>query len=231
VGLPDLDLVAGSYDINALRAKFGTKPGQPLIALFLEHISGAGTPPGRSLEHEQKNMFYLTDMARQRGWKVVAHCHGQERQSISSLYFPNRIGLLRGLQQRGVTFIVNFVPSTVGGVTFHRGCPYELMAAADAVTGSTGAMTPKVYALGKRYFDFYGSWIGSGPNRIATGARGGLQNFPNFSTVGDQWRTLIDAVENNKGSIEQDPVFVEEQFHKLDQQCWKRMLKLAEEGQ
>lgn len=223
VGQPEFDLIE-DYDIPAIRQRLRCKEGQPLVALFLEHVSGSGSPRGRSFKQEKLNMTMFAKMAKRMGWRVCVHCHGQERTAQGHIYHQGRVSFLKELQSLGATFVTGFLPGTADGVVFEQCHPYELIAAADAVTGSHLDTVMTTYALGKKYFVFYGvNTYGARQEQQYLAYR---EEIPSFTTVGKDFSALIEAIEKSKGSCEQDSVVTKKWFHALDGNCWRRMLAL-----
>jgi hypothetical protein len=225
VGQPEFDLIE-KYDDAATREQLRCKEGQPLVALFLEHISGTGSPPSRDFNQEKRNMRLFVKVAVGRGWRVCVHCHAQERTAEGYIYHRGRVPFLKELQSLGATFVTGFLPGTADGIVFEQCHPFELIAAADAVTGSHLDTVMTCYALKKRYFVFYGvNTYGARQEKQYLTYR---QEIPAFSTVGKDFSALIEAVEENKGGCKHKVAVTEKWFYALDGNCWRRMLNLVE---
>jgi len=223
VGQPEFDLIQ-DYDIPTIRQRLRCKEGQPLVALFLEHVSGTGSPRGRDFKQEKRNMTIFVKLAAKRGWRVCVHCHGQERTAQGHIYHQGRVSFLKQLQSLGATFVTGFLPGNAEGVVFEQCHPYELIAAADAVTGSHLDTVMTCYTLGKKYFVFYN--IDTYGARQDGQYRAYRSEIPAFSTVGKDFSLLIGAVEEDKGKCEHDDAVTKKWFYALDGNCWRRMLSL-----
>ena len=224
IGQPELDLIQ-DYDIPTIRQRLRCKEGQPLVALFLEHVSGTGSPPGRDFNQEKRNMTIFVKLAMKRGWRVCVHCHGQERTAQGHIYHRGRVSFLNQLQSLGATFVTGFLPGTADGVVFEQCHPYELIAAANAVTGSHLDTVMTCYALRKKYFVFYG--MDTYKARQEKQYRAYRSEITTFSTVGKDFSALIEAVEEDQGKCKHDAAVTKKWFYELDGNCWRRMLSLV----
>ena len=102
----------------------------------------------------------------------------------------------------------------------------ELLAAADAVTGSSISESPPAYAAGKKYFYFFDkrrSYFR--PDGHASWDV--FMGMPNASFIGKDFSGLAEAIEHGETACEMDDEVVRKVFFKLDGKCWKRLLHCA----
>ena len=209
VGMPQYDLVKDEYWVPGIREQLGVAADQKLIALSL-YFHDRGNPTGG----EGECLLPFLELAGEKGWRVVCSPHPTERKTITSLRHPKRLPYLKSMQDRGVLFVSDFGPGNVGGVEFIQ-CPlFDLLAAADGVTGASQSLQHPAYAAGKQLFPF---------------EVGGLEPLPNVGEIGEKFEGLIEAVVRGS-EWHQDAETTREYFWKLDRMCWKRMLEEVGDG-
>lgn len=229
VGVPELDALATPYDTREIRERLGVSGSRPLVAVFLHSISRMDTSEvtSRQLGPEPVLMSKLMDAANRHGWKVVAHPHPNFRgERINRIRFPAQRAYFLAMQDRGAQFVTPDHPGVVDGLRLKKCRQDELLAAADAVSGSSISESPPAYAAGKKYFYCY--------DKIQFGARPDghaawdiFVNMPNTRFIGKDFSNLVEAVEHGDTMCERDDEVVRRVFFKLDGKCWKRLLYCA----
>lgn len=194
VGFPNFD-VDYQVDVDEVRTNLGVT-NQPMIALFLAAIH---TKTVR-IEDEEKRLFPFLALVAEKGWKVFVHLQPEEQLKKYRLMDNGcpRHKFLTALQDRGAV-LVSDIPGNFNGLIFQSCGPMALTRSADLVGGTyhdRGSAVFGAYAASKKYF------------RITDA----------------NYQDIIKAIEEKNGSIVQDPDYVRRWFHKLDGQCWRRIL-------
>lgn len=233
LGASDLDFVTEEVDITEVRERLGVEAGQPLVGLL------PTTPEFSDLDE----LSGLVAKCQGAGWQVIIHPHPLERRVQNSegaptsgplassdlvwdgFYVYGHKGLTAQfwshIQGMGARFIADYVPGRICGVEFHRCESFELILAADVLIGCCDPFF-EAYALSKRYtlLGSILSWAMKKP------AHKEILD-PDFESQ-DNF-TKVSQILGWGNDLEQDPVFVEKWFFKLDGLWWKRALALAEQ--